>query len=118
MNKTTFEKEITAIASISKEFGAKKVLLFGSCLEDVESAHDIDIAVSGIKPKDFFKYYSKVSMAAEDEIDLVDLDDVREHLFKRILAKGKVIYERPTDRVSLQANLDDNRSKTKNGIYK
>ncbi len=95
MNKTTFEQETAKIADISKQFGAKKVLLFGSCLEDVESAHDIDIAVSGIKPKDFFKYYSKVSMAIEDEVDIVDLDDAREHLYKRILAKGKVIYERP-----------------------
>lgn len=101
MDKTIFEKEVAAIASISKEFGAKKVLLFGSCLEDVESAHDIDIAVSGIKPKDFFKYYSKVSMAVEDEIDLVDLDDAREHLYKRILINGKVIYEKPIDCVSL-----------------
>lgn len=95
MNKTTFENEVSEIVAISKKFGAKKVLLFGSCLEDIESAHDIDVAVSGIKPKDFFRYYSKVSLAIDDEVDVVDLDDAREHLYKRILAKGKVIYEKP-----------------------
>lgn len=95
MDKTIFEKEVAKIVDISEEFGAQKVFLFGSCLEDIDSAHDIDVAVSGIEPRDFFKYYSKVSMAIDDEIDIVDLDDAREHLYKRILAKGKVIYEKP-----------------------
>ncbi len=94
MNKAGLEAELTKIVAISKQFGAKKVLLFGSCLEDVESARDIDIAVLGIKPEDFFKYYGKVSMAVADEVDIIDLEDIREHLYKRILAKGKIIYER------------------------
>ncbi len=79
MEKEVFETELKKIVSISKEFGAKKVLLFGSCLEDIESAQDIDIAIDGIKPKEFFKYYGKVSMVVDDEVDIVDLDDVREH---------------------------------------
>ena len=93
MKKETLERAIKKIASVSKEFGAKKVILFGSCLKDIESAQDIDIAVSGIKPREFFKYYGKVSMAVKDEVDIVDLDDIREHLYKRVLSKGQVIYE-------------------------
>jgi len=89
-----FKRELYKIVDISKEFGVKKVLLFGSCVEDINSAHDIDIAVSGIRPREFFKYYGKVSMEVEDEVDIVDLDEVREHLYKRILSKGKVLYER------------------------
>ncbi len=94
MKSAVLSIELDKIVNISKEFDAKKVLLFGSCLEDIKSAQDIDIAVSGIKPRDFFKYYGKVSMAVDDEVDIVDLDDVREHLYKRILSKGRVIYER------------------------
>lgn len=94
MKKEVFETELEKIIAISKEFGAEKVLLFGSCLEDIESAQDIDIAVSGIKPREFFKYYGKVSMTVDDEVDIIDLDDIREHLYKRILSKGRVIYER------------------------
>jgi len=93
MKKEILERELKKITHISKEFGAKKVLLFGSCLEDVESARDIDIAVSGIKPREFFKFYGKVSMAVENEVDIIDLDDVREHLHKRVLSKGQVIYQ-------------------------
>lgn len=93
MKKESFERELKIISDISKEFGARKVLLFGSCLEDVESARDIDIAVSGIEPREFFKYYGRVSMAVDDEIDIIDLDELREHLCKRVLSKGQVIYE-------------------------
>jgi len=95
MKKKVFESELAKIIEISKEFGARKVLLFGSCLEDAESAHDIDIAVRGINPRDFFRYYGRVSIAIDDEVDIVDLDDIREHLYKRILSKGRVIYEEP-----------------------
>ncbi len=93
MKKEVCERELNKITDISKEFGAKKVLLFGSCLEDIESAKDIDIAVSGIKPGEFFKYYGKVSMVVDDEVDIVDLDNIREHLYKRILSEGQVVYE-------------------------
>jgi predicted nucleotidyltransferase len=92
MKKATLKKELDIILDVSREFGAKKLILFGSCLEDTESARDIDIAVSGINPRKFFEYYGKVSMAVDDEVDIIDLDDIREHLYKRILSKGKVIY--------------------------
>ena len=88
------EKELFKIVDISKKFGAKKVLLFGSFLEDKNKARDIDIAVSGIPSKDFFSYYGKVSMEIDDEVDIVDIDDVNPHFYKRIISKGKVLYER------------------------
>ncbi len=94
MKREAFEKELMKIVSISKEFGANKVVLFGSCVSDIKSARDIDIAVSGVEAKDFFKFYGKISMSVDDEVDLIDLDDTREHLRKRILSKGKLIYER------------------------
>lgn len=94
MDKAILEEELEKIVDVSKKFGIKKVLLFGSCLENLESAHDIDIAVSGVRPEDFFIYYGKLSMAVDDEVDLVDLDSVREHLYKRIISKGRILYER------------------------
>lgn len=94
MDKKTFERDIKKVVEISKEYGAEKVILFGSCVKDIETAHDIDIAVSGIKPEKFFYYYGRVASEAGDEIEIVDLADIREHFYKRILSKGKVIYER------------------------
>ncbi len=94
MDEKTLKRELNKIIEISKEFNAKKILLFGSCLENIKSAKDIDIAVSGINPKEFFKYYGRVSMAVKNEVDIIDLDDMEEHLYKRIINKGKVVYER------------------------
>lgn len=92
------EKELSKIVDISKNFGAKKVFLFGSLLEDKNRARDIDIAVSGIPAGDFFAYYGKVSMEVNEEVDIVDLDDVGSHFYKRIMAKGKILYERTASR--------------------
>jgi len=33
-------------------------------------------------------------MEVKDEVDIIDLDDLREHLYKRILSKGKILYEK------------------------
>lgn len=93
MIKAALDSELTKIVDISKDFGAERVLLFGSCLEDVTRARDIDIAVSGIPPRKFFEYYAEVSMAVKDEVDIVDLDDMRPYFRDCISREGKVLYE-------------------------
>lgn len=92
MEKEIFERELGKIIGISKEFDVEKVLLFGSCLEDVESAQDIDIAIEGVKPEKFFEMYGKILGAVDTEIDLIPLEDTRKHFYKRILEEGRLIY--------------------------
>jgi predicted nucleotidyltransferase len=94
MQKEVLERELAKVVSLSKEFGAEKVLLFGSCLEDVESAHDIDVAVKGVKPEKFFEMYGRILGEVDSEVDLIPLEDTREHFAKRILEKGRLIYGR------------------------
>lgn len=94
MQKEVLERELAEIIRLSKEFGAEKVLLFGSCLEDVESAQDIDIAVKGVKPEKFFEMYGRILGEVGSEVDLIPLEDMREHFAKRILEKGRLIYGR------------------------
>ena len=94
MIKASLDYELKKIVNISKDFGVRKVILFGSCLENTSTANDIDIAVSGVLDRDFFKLYGKISMALDDEVDLVDLDDLPKHFYNRVLSKGKVLYER------------------------
>jgi len=94
MQKEVLERELAKVVSLSKEFGAEKVLLFGSCLEDVESAHDIDIAIKGVKPERFFEMYGRILGEVDSELDLIPLEDTREHFAKRILEKGKLLYGR------------------------
>jgi predicted nucleotidyltransferase len=92
MKKEVFKKDLAKIVSISKKYGAEKVFLFGSCLEKVESARDIDIAVKGVKPERFFEMYGKILGAVASEIDLIPLEDIREHFAKRILETGRLLY--------------------------
>jgi|SRR3972149_6908342 len=94
MQKEVLERALAKIISLSKEFDAEKVLLFGSCLEDIESAQDIDIAVKGVKPEKFFEMYGRILGVVDSEIDLIPLEDTREHFAKRILEKGRMIYGR------------------------
>lgn len=93
MIKANLDLELKKIVDVSKKFGAKKVILFGSCLEDVFTARDIDIAVSGIPDKDFFRFYGHLSMEVKDEVDVVDINDLPAHFYKRIMSKGRVLYE-------------------------
>lgn len=94
MNSMEFDKELDRIIEVSKEYGAHKVILFGSSLGDVNSAGDIDIAVSGIQPQVYFEYCGKISMEVKKEVDIIDLDDIREHFYQRIISQGRVLYDR------------------------
>jgi predicted nucleotidyltransferase len=94
VDKKVFEAELSKIVTVSKEFHVDKIILFGSCLDNVESARDIDIAVSGIDPKKFFKYYGRISAEIDGEVDIVDLDDMRQHFYNKIINQGRIIYAR------------------------
>ena len=93
MIKSRLNAKLERIVEISKRYGARKVILFGSFLEDALKANDIDIAISGIPDKDFFKYYGQISMEIDD-VDVVDLNDLPEHFYQRVMSKGRVLYDR------------------------
>lgn len=67
------EKDKKIIQEISKKYHAKRVLLFGSSIDSAKESHDIDIAVEGILPKDFFRYYGELLFALTKPVDIVDL---------------------------------------------
>jgi len=67
----------SAAALLKEQFGAKRVLLFGSLARD-EAAHhrsDIDLAVEGIPAQDFWGAWAALDeLGPEFEIDLIDLE--------------------------------------------
>ena len=63
-------------AAALKEEGAREVYVFGSAAEgDLEAGSDIDMAVSGLPPRAFFRAMGLASEAAGRPVDLVDLDE-------------------------------------------
>jgi predicted nucleotidyltransferase len=67
---------IKEIAAILKSMGAREVFLFGSYAEGTaREDSDIDLAVSGIPPRQFFKAMGEVGDRLNRSFDLIDLDE-------------------------------------------
>jgi len=62
------------ILELAKKYNISKILLFGSATYK-DDYHDIDIAVKGLKPEWFFKFYGEIILKLSKPIDLIDLDD-------------------------------------------
>ena len=85
------ESDKRKIREVSKKYHAKRVLLFGSSLDITRESQDIDIAVEGISPKDFFRYYGDLMLRLSKPIDVIDLS--RRSKFTRLIQQeGVMLY--------------------------
>lgn len=69
-----------------------RVLLFGSSLDHTRESHDIDIAVEGVPPKDFFKYYGDLLLKLSKPVDVIDLSETSKFI-KLIQKEGVLLYD-------------------------
>lgn len=68
------EKDKATITSIANRFKVKRILLFGSNISsDDREGRDIDLAVEGLRPQDFFRFYGELLFSLDKPVDLVDL---------------------------------------------
>jgi len=78
-----------------QDFGAKKVYLFGSLLDQewVHDRSDIDLAVEGLEGKLYFKALSELwkLLPAGVELDLVLLEQAWPSLADRVKAEGMLL---------------------------
>lgn len=79
------------IISCARTFGVSAVWLFGSSLGPSRRAHDIDLAVEGLQPDDFFPFYRELYFSLSKPVDLVDLSQ-DPPLAPIIRARGRQIY--------------------------
>ena len=63
----------SVIIDLAARYRAKRVLLFGSSADPDREARDIDLAVEGIRPADFFRFYGELIFGLSKPVDLVDL---------------------------------------------
>lgn len=78
-------EDITTIRHLAEKYSLKKVLLFGSAARQDGGYRDIDLAVEGIRPQDFFRLYGELMSRLSVPVDLLDL--ARPGLFTRMVAK-------------------------------
>ena len=85
------EADRSAIVELADRYGAGRVLLFGSSADPSREARDIDLAVEGVAPADFFKFYGDLMVCLSKPVDLVDLS--RDSKFTRLIRRdGIPIY--------------------------
>ena len=86
---TEEDKEI--ILQCAKEYDVSCIILFGSSIKKDHDENDIDIAVKGIKPELFFKFYTYLYKHLSKPVDLVDLSRIS--LFNNLIEEtGIKIY--------------------------
>jgi len=85
------EKDKRIIREISARYHVTRVLLFGSSIDPAKESHDIDIAVAGISPRDFFKYYGDLMLKLSKPVDVIDLSGSSKFI-KLILQEGILLY--------------------------
>ena len=67
------EEEKQTIVKYAKKYNVLYVILFGSSLSNDKEANDIDLAVKGIEPSLFFKFYAELFKNLSKPVDLIDL---------------------------------------------
>lgn len=89
MTNAVRKRELNKAINIIKQFGANRMILFGSCARREKGASDIDIAVSGIAKGSFFVLVGRLIKELDVGVDIVDLDEADDYFTKRITEEGK-----------------------------
>lgn len=80
-----------AIQELAAKYGIKRVLVFGSAARRDAGFRDIDLAIDGIRPRDFFSFYGELLRRLSLPVDVIDLS--RSSRFTRMIREeGVPIY--------------------------
>ena len=82
------ERDKELIIQYARKYNVSSVYLFGSSTDESSEANDIDLAVKGIVPKLFFKFYGELLRNLSKPVDLVDLS--QKSLFNQIVEERAV----------------------------
>jgi len=85
-----FHEDISNAISYLNSIGLEEIYLFGSIARNEATENsDIDIAVRGIKPEDFFNVYGELMMLTTHSLDLIDLN-LQESFGKELSNSGEL----------------------------
>lgn len=86
------QEHIDKSVELAKSFGASKLVLFGSSIEDPLNANDIDLAVDGIEGFKIFTFSDRLEKLMNIPVDVIPMD-VKSPFLDYILKYGRIIYE-------------------------
>ena len=61
------------ILKIAEMYNVKRIMLFGSSTSADYEGRDIDLAVEGVRPEDFYSFYGDLIFSLSKPVDVVDL---------------------------------------------
>ncbi len=64
--------DIKTIRELAEKYSLKKVLLFGSAARQDSGFRDIDLAVEGVRPQEFFLLYGELMSRLSMPVDVLD----------------------------------------------
>lgn len=85
--------QIDRAVSVARRYGARRVLLFGSVLDDPATARDLDLAVEGVAGWAFFGMAAEMEEAVRVPLDVVPLEPSSPFV-RHIRERARVVYER------------------------
>jgi predicted nucleotidyltransferase len=86
-----YQADIQKAAELLKNEGCEAVFLFGSMVTGkIHQNSDIDIGITGLPPKRFFRVYAYLDKAVSNRIDLVDFD-LNKDFYHLLNSLGEVI---------------------------
>ena len=86
------QEKLNQCIELVKEYGATTLLLFGSALENPETANDLDLACDGVEGWKIFELGARLEELMAGPVDLIPLTPPT-RFTKYIEKQGKVIYE-------------------------
>jgi len=86
-----YQDDIQKAAYLLKNEGCKDVFLFGSLVTGkFHQNSDIDIGITGLNPRKFFKVYASLDRELSNKVDLVDFDS-RNDFYSLLNSLGEVV---------------------------
>lgn len=79
------------VIELARKHKATQVLLFGSSVDSGKESSDIDLAVAGVQPSDFFSFYGELIFSLSKPVDLLDLS-TRSSFTRMIQRDGVLLY--------------------------
>ena len=84
--------QIAKCIEVAKRYGAKRLVLFGSAVENPENARDIDLICSGVRGWQFLLMGADMENETGAIVDTVPADEPSEFV-EYNLSRGKILYE-------------------------
>ena len=87
-----YQEDIKKALKILKQNGSTEIYIFGSIEKgNFNKNSDVDIAIRGVKQKNFYKVASILMFEIEKEIDLIDLDDENDKFARMLIDKNILV---------------------------